>query len=98
MHIGKEVVDYKLFKNHVAKLYIPLLELALSDNFPKEEVNYIRTLAPTLDKVKQRGLYVDYLTEQKKWVTPQDDDLKDIARTNLDYAKRIYQSTISYLI
>jgi len=96
---GKTDLDKELqgiiFKKHVPKLYAPLLELALSENFSKADVEYVKTLAPTLDKVKQRGLYVDFL--KGKWVTPQDEDMKEIAKINLDYVERIYKSVEGYL-
>ena len=78
---------HMMFRNHVSKLYLPLLELALSKNFPKVDVEYIKTLAPTLNLVKQRGLYVNFL--EGKWVTPQDSDLENIANVNLNYTERV---------
>ena len=98
VHEDKTKLDEELlkaiFRNHTFKVYVPLLELALSEGFPKDDLEYVKSLAPTLDKVKQRGLYVDFL--EGKWVTPQDSDLDEIARTNLDYAKRIYKSVKAY--
>ena len=85
-----------IFRNHVTKIYIALYDYALFKNFPKDEVEYIKSLAPKLDSLKQRGFYVVYLKKYKKWVTPQDDDLKEIAKTNLNYAKKIYNSVSIY--
>lgn len=95
---GKTKLDKELFnivfKKHVVKLYTSFFELALSERFTDAEIEYIKTLSPTLDQIKQRGFYVDFLNG--KWITPQDDDLKEIAGTNLDYAKRIHESIKSY--
>jgi len=38
---------------------------------------------------EQRGFYVDYIEKDRKWVTPQDDDVKQIAKYNIDYVERI---------
>jgi len=90
--LDKELYDM-IFKRHVPRLYLPLLELALSKSFPKADVEYVKTLAPTLNKVKQRGLYVDFL--EGKLVTPQDADLEKIANVNLKYAKRVLDGLLS---
>jgi len=88
-NIDKELLDI-FFRKHAPKIHLSLLELALS----KEDIAYTETLAPTLDLVKQRGFYVDYI--KGKWATPQDDDLDKMAKINLDYAERIYESVKAY--
>jgi AbiV family abortive infection protein len=99
MHERRTGVDPELFDviftKHVPKLYLPLLELALSEHFSNDDIDYVQTLAPTLDKVKQRGFYVDYING--RWVTPQDAGLEEIARINLEYAEKMYTSIAAYV-
>lgn len=99
-HEGIITLDEELwkiiFRDHKTKLSMALYELALFENFPEDEIEYIKSLVPVLDLVKQRGFYVDYLEDPEKWVTPQEGNLKGIARVNLDYAERIYTSVSHY--
>ena len=92
--LDKELTKF-IFRNHKAKIMTALYNLALSENFSKAEIDYIKSIAPQLDSAKQRGFYVDYFN--KKWVTPQDDDLIKMAEVNLNYTEKIYDSLLPFL-
>ena len=94
MELDKELTKF-IFRNHKAKIMTSLYNLALSKNFPKAEIDYIKSIAPQLDSAKQRGFYVDYFN--KKWVTPQDDDLIKMAEVNLNYTEKVYDSLMMFL-
>jgi len=92
--LDKELTKF-IFRNHKAKIMTALYNLALSENFSKAEIDYIKSIAPQLDSAKQRGFYVDYFN--KKWVTPQDDDLIKMAEVNLNYTEKVYDSLMMFL-
>lgn len=92
--LDKELTNF-IFKNHIAKIVTALYNLASLENFPKAEIDYIKSLASELDLAKQRGFYVDYFN--KKWVTPQDDDLIKMAEVNLNYTEKVYDSLMMFL-
>lgn len=92
--LDKELTNF-IFKNHILKIVTALYNLALYENYSKDEIEYIKSLASKLDLSKQRGFYVDYIN--KKWVTPQDDDVIKMAKYNLNYTERIYDSLLLFL-
>lgn len=92
-HVDKDF--WNIFTSHGSKLALAIEMLA--KGFPDAPSDSrILKIAKKLERVRQRGLYVDYHLKEQRWLSPFG-RLQEMARKQIMYTKTLIEKTDSWL-
>lgn len=91
---------WRMFRSHEEKLALAIY--TLMKEYPdvpleSEILKIMVDRSSKLERLRRLGFYVDYDSDKRKWLSPSDKELREIAQMQIEYTKILIKKTDPWL-